>query len=255
MPHRHGLRAIGLIAVSTLLAVGCESDKLKGPEAEVRKSDVKLNLPPVPGFELPPPATDGTHSVKELRVKGRKLLETPIKVKGFVTWAYDCPTALRAPGQSDTDVQKLIDEDPTRCERAKFYIGDEASTPAEKSLWIVDVPRPYNKKEIKNIDKKNRVDPDRCEPDEKKKDPMKSICPPYKVGDQVEIEGTFSLSSPHSERNSQGLLVFKRMKNVTQGYESPAPKVDPNAAGTPPAGAPGTKMSPEDMVKKTQGNG
>jgi hypothetical protein len=248
MPHRHGLTATILfgLAVSSLVVVGCQGDKLKGPEAEVRKSDQKMNLPPVPGFDLPAASTDGTHSVKALRVKGRKLLENEITVKGFVTWAYDCPTALRTPGQTDEAVQKLIDDDPTRCERAKFYIGDEAATPAEKSLWVVDVPRPYNKKEIKNIDKKNRTDPDRCEPDEKKKDPMKSICPPYKVGDQVEIKGVFTLSSPHSERNSQGLLVFKSMKNVTQGYESPPPKTDPNATGTPPA----TKPSPEDVVKK-----
>lgn len=256
MPHRHGLISTGLLAVSTFIVAGCQGDKLKGPEAEVRKSDQKMNLPPVPSFDLPPAATDGTHSVKELRVKGRKLLENEITVKGFVTWAYDCPTALRSPGQSDADVQKIIDEDPTKCERPKFYVGDEAGTPAEKSLWVVDVPRPFNKKEweaARKRKKDERAEPGRCDPDEKKKDPMKSPCPPYKVGDQVEIKGVFTLTSPHSERNSQGLLVFKSMKNVTQGYESPAQAVDPNAAGTP-AGPP-AKMSPEDIVKKQQGNG
>jgi hypothetical protein len=253
MPHRHGLISTGLLAVSALVVVGCQSDKLKGPEAEVRKSDQKMNLPPVPGFDVPPPATDGTQSVKALRVKGRKLLENEITVKGFVTWAYDCPTALRAPGQSDADVQKIIDDDPTKCERPKFYVGDEAGTPAEKSLWVVDVPRPFNKKEweaARKRKKEERAEPGRCDPEEKKKDPMKSLCPPYKVGDQVEIKGVFTLTSPHSERNSQGLLVYKSMKNITQGYESPAAVVDPNATGAPPAG---TKPSPEDVVKKPQG--
>ena len=172
MPHRHGLISTGLFA---FLVVGCAGDKLKGPEAEVRKSDQKMNLPPVPGFDLPPTPTDGTHSVKELRVKGRKLLENEITVKGFVTWAYDCPTALRSPGQSDADVQKVIDEDPTKCERPKFYVGDEAGTPAEKSLWVVDVPRPYNALEIKRLPKEELKNPpsDRCNT----KDPKTNTCP------------------------------------------------------------------------------
>ena len=58
----------------------------------------------------------------------------------------------------------------------------------------------------------------------------------------------WKMSSPHSERNSDGLLVYKKMKNVTQGWESPPP--NPEAAtpgGAPPEGA---KPSPEDLVKK-----
>ena len=152
MPHSHGLRT-GLLGVPFLSGVAlillgggaCEKDKLKGPEAEVKKSDVKLNLPAVPSFDLPAANADGSHSVKEMRVKGKKLLDSEITVKGFVTWAYDCPTAVRTPGMTDKDLQKLIDEDPARCERPKFYIGDAADTPAEKSMWVVDVPRPYNK--------------------------------------------------------------------------------------------------------------
>ena len=81
------------------------------------------------------------------------------------------------------------------------------------------------------------------------------MCPPYAVGDQVEITGTFKLSSPHSERNSDGLLVYKKMKNITQGWESPAP--DPTlapAAGTEPAAPPpGGRLSPEDLVKQNKG--
>src|SRR5690606_5413497 len=139
------------------------------------------------------------------------------------------------------------DEDPTLCERPKFYIGDTAQTPPEKSLWVVDVPRPYNALEIKRIKKKDRIDPDRCEPDEK--DKMKSVCPPYAVGDEVVVTGTFKVSSPHSERNSDGLLVYKMMKNITQGYESPAPVEMPGAA--PGAGMPpGARPSPEDLVKQ-----
>jgi hypothetical protein len=248
MPHRRGLRTV-LFCSLVLVGGACDKDKLKGPEAEVRKSDVKLNIPAVPGFELPPSNPDGSHSVKEMRVKGRKLLDTEITVKGYVTWAYDCPTAMRDPGMSDKDVQKLIDDDPTKCERPKFYIGDAAETPAEKSMWIVDVPRPFNMLELKRLDKKAQEEelkaPNSTKCDSKKKD----LCPVYKVGDQVEITGTWKMSSPHSERNSDGLLVYKKMKNITQTWESPPPpEPDPKAAGTP-AGGP-AKPSPEDLVKK-----
>ena len=195
---------------------------------------------------LPASPGDGSHTVKELRVKGKKLLDTDITVHGFITWAYDCATAVRKPDESDKDVQKRIDEDPTLCERPKFYIGDGKDTPPEKSLWIVDVPRPYNKLEMERMKKQERNLPDRCEPNEK--DPKKNICPPYAVGDEVEITGTFKTSSPHSERNSDGLIVYKKMKNITQNWETPETAPLPGA-GSAAGPAPATRPSPEDLVK------
>ncbi len=244
MPHHHGLRTA--VLGTLILLGGCDKDKLKGPEAEVHKSEVKLNLPAVPAFDLPSPPSDGSHTVKELRVKGKKLLESDITVKGIVTWAYDCPTAVRQPGMSDKDLQKMIDEDPAKCERPKFYVGDTAETPAEKSLWVVDVPRPYNKLELERLpkDELRNPPPDRCDP---KADSKKSVCPPYKVGDQVEITGTWKLSSPHSERNSDGLLVYKKMKNVTESWESPVVEPKPGAQGAP--GGAG-KPTPQDLANK-----
>jgi hypothetical protein len=81
------------------------------------------------------------------------------------------------------------------------------------------------------------------------------VCPPYKVGDQVEITGTWKLSSPHSERNSDGLLVYKKMRNVAQSWESPVIEPKPGAQGTPsPSPSPSspgpTKPSPKDLVNK-----
>lgn len=55
--------------------------------------------------------------------------------------------------------------------------------------------------------------------------------PPYKVGDEVIVTGTWLTSSPHGENNTEGLLVYSTLKNITQGWEAPPP--DPNAL--PPA--------------------
>jgi hypothetical protein len=156
---------------------------------------------------------------------------------------------------TDKDVAKLIEDDPTKCERAKFYVGDSADTPVEKSLWVVDVPRPFNKQEIANggKDQLKNIPPDRCDPKAK---PDKTTCPPYKVGDQVIITGDFKMSSPHSERNSDGLLVYKKMENVTQAWKTPPPDplaVPPGGATPAPTGPPakgpaGAKQSPAEMV-------
>jgi hypothetical protein len=252
MAHVSGVRIMSSVwlVASLLGAAACDKDKLKGPEAEVKKSDVKVDLPAMPAFDLPASPGDGSHTIKELRVKGKKLLETDITVHGFITWAYDCPTAVRKPEETDKDVQKRIDEDPTLCERPKFYIGDAKDTPPEKSLWIVDVPRPYNKLEMERMKKNERTLPDRCEPNEK--DPKKNICPPYALGDEVTVTGTFKTSSPHSERNSDGLLVYKKVKNVTQNWETPdiAPPAGAGSAAAAPPPPAGARPSPEDLVKK-----
>ncbi len=180
------------------------------------------------------------------------MLGSEIVVKGVITWAYDCPTAIRTESETDQQVQQRIDDDPTLCFRPKFYVGDSAQTTPEQSLWVVDVPRPYNKKEMKVWTRKDqRILPDRCDPNE---DPKKNICPPYKVGDQVEITGKFALSD-HSEVNSDGILVYEKMKNVTEnwppdGWAPPPPPAAP--PGAPPAGAP-SRPSPEDLVKKKAG--
>src|SRR5258706_9196195 len=167
MSHR-----LGVCTISLLSLVACGKDKLSGPEAEVKKTEVKVDLPAVPAFDVPPAPGDGSHVVKELRVKGKKLFDTEITVHGFITWVYDCPTAVRKPDEKDADLKKRLDEDPTLCERPKFYVGDAKETPAEKSLWIVDVPRPYNKLEMERMKKPDRNLPDRCEP---KEDPKKNI--------------------------------------------------------------------------------
>jgi hypothetical protein len=220
------LSGVLALAAASFLAA-CEKDQLKGPQAEVKPHNEKLDMPSVPSFDLPAAAADGTHSVKELRVKGKKFLDQEVTIKGYVTWAYDCPTAIRTEGMTDADVMKKIEDDPQVCERAKFYIGDAPDTPPDRSLWVVDVPRPPNKKEIKNLPKEDIQN--------------WPAVPPYKVGDEMIVTGDFRLSSPHSERNSEGLIVYKKLKNVTQGnWETPAPA--PGAPTAPPAP---TKAAPK----------
>lgn len=173
----------------------------------MKVAESKVDLPAVPAFDLPPAGADGSHSVKEMRVKGRRMFDTEIAIRGYVTWAYDCAVAIRQPGWTDQDVAKAIEEDQTRCSRPKFFLGDTAQTPPEKSIWVVDVPRPPSKKEQANSPR----------------DVIKNwpAVPPYNVGDEIIVRGRWSQTSDHSERNSDGLLVYKSLKNVTQNWETP----------------------------------
>jgi tetratricopeptide (TPR) repeat protein len=186
---------------------------LHRPTPEVRPA-ATVTLPPIPAFAVPEMAA-GIHSVRELRVAGRDLLGTKVRVAGYVTWIYDCIADLRRPGQSRAQVQRRIDEDPTVCERLKLYLGDTRDTPPDRALWVVDVPRPYNKLELARIAKVDRTPenyPDRCEPDSKRRGPS---CFALAVGDYVVLDGAFAIVSPHSESNSDGLLVWASVQRAT----------------------------------------
>jgi tetratricopeptide (TPR) repeat protein len=210
------------------------SPDLKGPALETRS--VTVTVPPVPTFELPamPP---GQHGVRELHVAGKPLLDTEVQVTGYVTWIYDCEVEVRKLRETVAQVRRRIDADPTLCQRAKFYLGDTRDTPPERSLWVVDVPRPFNKLERERIAKADRtVDnyPDRCEPDPKR--PRAPYCMPLAVGDYVTLTGTFSVQSPHSERNSDGLIVFRSLAFNTPPKTPPPMRAVtmPTAKGLPP---------------------
>ncbi len=207
------------LIASTLVftAGGCNNNQLEGAKAEVQQGAIKVTVPAVPAFEVPKPNPDGSHTIKELRVQGQKYLKQEIQVSGYVVWAYDCATAIRTPAEDDAAVKKRIEADPTLCRRPAFYLGDEKDTPVERAAWIVEVPRLPSAAEKKNL-------------------PKEAIeawpaVPPYAVGDQVIVTGSWLTSSPHGENNTDGLLVYKSMKNVTQNWETPP--IDPSAL--PPA--------------------
>jgi len=211
----------GVLVISTA-AFGkggkLEPDDLPGPQAEVAKNPAKVDVPPVPDFELP--ATEpGFHGPRELRVHGKTALDTEIKVKGYVTWIYDCAAVLASRNPKMTRAQLLaaIDKDTPLCESPKLALGDAKGTSRDASILVVDVPRPPTKAERKRMSK----------------DELKALpaVPKLAVGDYVVITGTWALASPHAERNTKGLLVYKALEHAVPG----APDA---ATATGPADAP-----------------
>ena len=190
------------IAAALLSLASCEKDQFKGAEAEVGKEKINPDMPPIPKFDLPPPNADGSHTAKELRVKGRKYFEQEVTVKGYVTWIYDCATAVRGPDETDDQVKKRIDEDPTICSKPKFRLGDAPDSNEEQTIKVVEVPRYPTKIEQKNIDKCELTDPTIWRP-----------VPPLHVGDQVVVVGDWKQRAPHGDSDMDGLLVYKSLTN------------------------------------------
>lgn len=210
--------ATGLVILPIALT-GCKEDQLKGAQAEVQETKIKVTMPTVPAFEVPKVNPDNSHTIKEMRVQGNRYLKETVTLKGYVVWAYDCPTAIRQPDEDDAAVAKRIEENPTLCRRPAFYLGDATDTPVERAAWVVEVPRPMTKLEKKNLPKE-MVE-------------TWPAVPPYKVGDEVLVTGLWLTASPHGESNTEGLLVYQSMNNITQNWQSPAP-VEVNSTIAPP---------------------
>ena len=205
----------GLAIASALLALSglsaCEKDQFKGAEAEVGKEKINPDMPAVPKFDLPPPNADGSHTAKELRVKGRKYFDQEVTVKGYVTWIYDCATAIRTGDMTDEQVKKIIEEDPTRCSKPKFRLGDTPDASEEQTIKIVEVPRYPTAIEKKNIDKTELENPEIWRP-----------VPPLHVGDQVTVIGDWKQRAPHGDSDYNGLLVYKSLTNDTTQWSTEA---------------------------------
>jgi tetratricopeptide (TPR) repeat protein len=175
-----------------------EPDDLPGPQPEVVKAPAKVEVPAVPGFELPA-AEAGFHGPRELRVRGRSLLGTEIKVRGYVTAIYDCAAELTGanPRATRAQIAAAIEKDPSLCERPMFFLGDARSTSRDASIWVVDVPQP----------------PSKAAHDGRPKDqPKVPAVPRLAVGDYVVVTGTWAIQSPYAAHNSDGLLVYKALE-------------------------------------------
>jgi hypothetical protein len=191
-----------LLSAWALTLPACSEEGLSGPKAEVKETTIKLDLPAVPQFDTPSAHPDGTHSVREMRLKGRKLFESDLKIKGYITWIYDCAAEVRKPEMTDKQVAKLLEEQPDMCNRPHFFIGDTKDTPPEKSVWVVEVPRALRKDELKTYTKEEiRAMP---------------RVPGFDIGDEVIVHGTWDQKSPKGFFNSDGLLAYKEMENLSR---------------------------------------
>jgi tetratricopeptide (TPR) repeat protein len=186
--------AVVLIA-SPALADKFEKDDLPGPQGEVAKGEPKVDVPALPAFDLPAPEP-GFHGPRELRVHGRRVLGTEVKVKGYVTWIYDCAAELAMinPAATRAQILQSIDNNPLLCEPAKFYLGDTRDTARESSTWVVDVPRAPTRTERQ---KQSRAAP---------------AVPKIAVGDYVTVTGTWGTESLHGEHNADGFVLFKALE-------------------------------------------
>ena len=235
------MRFVCGLAVVSWSSFSFAQQPLATPPPEVRDPPAKVELPPIPSFELPP-EEPGFVSVQELRVNKAKHLDTTVRVKGYVTWIYDCVGAVAKPGETKAKTKKRVDEDPAQCERPKFYLGASPKESPLDGLWVVSVPRPPNKLEKERLPK-----------EELKAWPKVPI---VKLGAFVAVTGQFKLRSPHGERNSDGLVVFEAMAPAKptpakKPAAQPAPEPTPSPApvSTPPAARPTDAATSSASIK------
>ena len=195
---------VGALLISTIPATAdtMEPDDLPSPPLEAIKNPTRIDVPALPAFDLPV-TEPGFRSPRELRVRGKASLGAEVKVKGYITWVYDCSAQLASVNTEATRAQILmsIDSDPSLCEQPKFYLGDNKDTSQEASIWVVDVPRAPTKSERLHLPKS-----------ELKAWPA---APRVATGDYVTVSGTWAQHSPHNEHNLDGLLIFKSLTPAT----------------------------------------
>ena len=204
----HTLRAFALASTGLLLLSGviaCEDAELQGAQAEVKETSVKLDLPAVPDFQIPQPNSDGTHSIAEMRLRGNRYLGTEVKVKGYVIWVYDCATAIRTAEMTEEEVKTILTESPERCYRPNVYLGDEATTPADRGIWLVEVPRAPREDEVKTLDDETL----------QVMQTQWDALPAFGEKDQIVAAGMWEISSPRGFKNSDGLLVYSSLENLS----------------------------------------
>ncbi len=216
------LPACGALLFAALAACGGGQSGQTAAGNEVVETQTRIELPAPPEFVAPQPNPDGTHGALEMRRNSGKYLEQVVKIKGYVVFKYDCIQVLGPKVYKDT---------PDKCERPHFYIGDEKDTSIERSLWVVEVPRAPREDEKKVLPKEELNNPELWPPE-----------PKYALGDQVEVEGTWSTKSPKGFVNSDGLLIFKNM--MVKVAAEPAPDAPGGAAPGPAPTPTPTKAKP-----------
>jgi len=136
-------------------------------------------VPAVPTFELLVPSANAM-GVQQLRALGRRSYAgKPVTVRGYVTFVYDCVEANLEPYTTRAQIATAVTADPTKCESAKLFLGDAKTTPAARSLRVADLPAGT-----------------------------------WKVGDYLEVAGTFAYASPGGDTDRNGLVVYASASKV-----------------------------------------
>jgi tetratricopeptide (TPR) repeat protein len=149
----------------------------------------------IPAFELPV-MEPGYHAPRELRVRGKALLGSEIKVRGYVTALYDCSEALAAsnPKVNRDQIAAAIRDDPSLCDRTMFWLGDAHDTPRETSIAVVAPP----------------PDPRRAR-----------ALPRVSVGDYAVITGTWGGDAQAADRTTDPVLRFASAERWTPPSVAP----------------------------------
>jgi len=198
-------------------APACDKADFHGAEAEVKKIEANLDLPPVPEFDMPHPS-GSAHTPRELRLMGAKLLNSEIEVKGFVTYKYNCLTdggPAGPVGGLDADEkarEKLIKEEPQKwCYKPWIVLNDVADGNPAVGLWVTfdEYTSLFNKRMSKRDNKLTKEEKDAL-----------AVVEAYDKGQEIDVTGKFALSSPDGFGNSNGLLI---LKNDLPQPEAPSP--------------------------------
>jgi len=214
------------VAPRALAGDRLEPDDLPAPQPERARHEA-IDLPAIPDFRLAD-TEPGFRAPRELEVRGKRVLGTELKVRGYVTWIYDCTAALASanPQVPPAQLRSAIESDPALCEYPKLYLGDTKDTPRSTSLWVVDMPRAPTRQERVMLSK-----------DQLKAWPE---VPHVAVGDYVVVTGTWALRSLHAEHNSGGLLVYKAIERA----EPPAAAAASGPVAAPEAELPAVTAAP-----------
>jgi tetratricopeptide (TPR) repeat protein len=191
-----------------------EPDDLPEPQSEIVRGTAAVELPVVPAFELAP-ADPGVHRPRELRVRGRRMLGSEIRVMGYVTWIYDCVNEIWRidPAAKRAQIRQAIENDPTLCSQPKFTLGDSPGSARDASIWIADMPTQLR----------------------------------LATGDHVVVTGTWTTRSQHAEHDTEGLLVFR---SIERAAEPATPVTLQTAAATAAAIEPEVTLATAPPLRK-----
>jgi tetratricopeptide (TPR) repeat protein len=201
----HPVPPARVVAPSSASPTQLERDDLPGPELEVVTHAPLSATPEIPSFELPP-TEPGFRSPRELRVRGRPLLGTEVKARGYVTWVYDCVEVLAVanPRASRAQIQAAIHGDPALCQRLAFSLGDARDTSRDASISVV-APEPGRGGGGSSQGGESRAGP---------------AIPTLADGDYVSVTGKWGIPASPALHDAEGVLVWSTVERAVPAAAS-----------------------------------